>query len=140
MIRQSVDTSLPLMETPEDFKLLAIEPEEFSFSELRKQITDLKAKGIDSKDYEVDLHAKVAIPLVSPLLVFLAIPFALKYSSAGGWALSFGFSMLIGFGYWVVLAFAISLGHSGALPSWAAAWIPNLILALVGLFFSAAEQ
>ncbi|TMA07183.1 MAG: LptF/LptG family permease [Deltaproteobacteria bacterium] len=49
MIRQSVDTSLPLMETPEDFKLLAIEPEEFSFSELRKQITDLKAKGIDSK-------------------------------------------------------------------------------------------
>jgi lipopolysaccharide export system permease protein len=140
MIRQSVDTSLPLVETPEDFKLLAIEPEEFSFSELRKQIADLKAKGIDSKDYEVDLHAKMAIPLVSPLLVFLAIPFALKYSAAGGWALSFGFTMVISFAYWVILAFSISLGHSGALPSWAAAWTPNLILAMVGLFFSMTEQ
>jgi lipopolysaccharide export system permease protein len=140
MIQQNVDTSLPLVETPEDLKLLALEPEEFSFAQLRKQIADLKAKGIDSQEYEVDLQAKMATPLVSPLLVLLAIPFALKYSSAGGWPLSFGFTLVLGFGYWIILAFSISLGHSGALPPLVAAWIPNIILALIALFFSTEEE
>ncbi len=139
-VQQKVDISLPLVETPQDLKLLALAPEEFSFSELRKQIADLQAKGIDSKEYEVDIQTKMAIPLISPLLVFLAIPFALKYSSAGGWALSFGFTLVLGFTYYVILAFGVSLGHSGALPSWIAAWIPNFILAMVGLFFSSAEE
>jgi lipopolysaccharide export LptBFGC system permease protein LptF len=49
--------------------------------------------------------------------------------------------MLIGFGYWFLLAFCISLGHSGAIPAWLAAWIPNITIAMVGLFFySAAED
>ena len=140
MIQRKVDTSLPLLETPEDFKLLAREPEEFSFFDLQKQIADLKAKGIDATEYEVDLQVKMAIPLVSPLMILLAIPFALRHGSGGGMALSFGLTMLIGFGYWVVLAFATSLGHSGALPPWVAAWLANLILALVGLFFFTAEE
>ena len=55
-------------------------------------------------------------------------------------ALSFGLTMLIGFGYWFVLAFSVSLGHSGALPPLVAAWLPNLILLFVGLFFSTAEE
>jgi lipopolysaccharide export system permease protein len=140
MTRQNVDTFLPLAETPEDLKLLALEPEEFSFSELRKQVADLGNKGIDSREYEVDLQAKIATPLVSPLLVLLAIPFALKYTSGAGWALSFGFTLVLGFGYWVVLAFCISLGHSGALPPLVAAWTPDMVLALVGLFFSTEEE
>ncbi len=140
MTQRKVDLSLPLSETPEDFKLFAREPEEFSFLDLRKQIADLKGKGIDATEYEVDLQVKMAIPLVSPLMVFLAIPFALRHGPGGGFALSFGLTMLIGFGYWFVLAFSISLGHSGALPPWVAAWLPNLTLALVGLFFSTSEE
>lgn len=140
MTKREVDSSLPLAETPEDFKLLAREPEEFSFFDLRKQIADLKAKGIDATEYEVDLQVKMALPLVSPLMVLLAIPFALRHGPGGGMALSFGLTMLIGFGYWLVLAFSVSLGHSGALPPWVAAWLPNLTLALVGLFFFTAEE
>jgi lipopolysaccharide export LptBFGC system permease protein LptF len=48
--------------------------------------------------------------------------------------------MLIAFGYWVLAAFCISLGHSAALPAWASAWIPNAIFAMVGVFFFTAEQ
>ncbi|MFQ5903122.1 MAG: LptF/LptG family permease, partial [Candidatus Binatia bacterium] len=116
MTQRKVDTFLPLSETPEDFKLLARKPEEFSFFDLQKQIADLKGKGIDATEYEVDLQAKMAIPLVIPLIVLLAIPFALRHGPGGGMALSFGLTMLIGFGFWSVLAFSISLGHSGALP------------------------
>ncbi|MEK7783118.1 MAG: LptF/LptG family permease, partial [Candidatus Binatota bacterium] len=62
------------------------------------------------------------------------------HGPGGGMALSFGLTMLIGFGYWFVLAFSVSLGHSGALPPLVAAWFPNLILLFVGLFFSTTEE
>ncbi len=132
--------SLPLSETPEDFRLVAHDADEFSFFELQKQIADLMAKGIDATEYKVDLQVKLAISLISPLLVFLAIPFTTRHGSGGGIALSFGLTMLISFGYWLLMAFSISLGHSAALPPWVAAWLPNITLALVGLFFYTAED
>ena len=49
--------------------------------------------------------------------------------------------MLIGFGYWFLRAFSLSLGHGGALTGWIAAWIPNLTMAMVALYFySTAEE
>ena len=105
-----------------DLKLLARDAEEFTFFDLQKQIADLKSKGIDATSYEVDLHTKLAFPLISPLMVLLAIPFALRRQLTGNISLSFGTAMSIAFGYWVLSGFCISLGHSGALPSWAAGW------------------
>ena len=135
MDQREGNITLPLSETPEDLRLLAREPEEFSFLDLKKQIADLQGKGIDATEQQVDLQVKMAVPFVSLLMVLLAIPFAIRHGRGGGLALSFGLTMLIGFGYWFLLAFSISLGHSGALPAWMAAWIPNVTVAMVGLFF-----
>jgi lipopolysaccharide export system permease protein len=55
-------------------------------------------------------------------------------------SLSFGIAMVIAFGYWVLTAFCISLGHSGAIPALPAAWIPNLIFSMIGLYFFTAEE
>jgi lipopolysaccharide export system permease protein len=129
----------PISETPEDLKLLARDAEEFTFFDLQKQISDMKSKGIDATSYEVDLQAKLAFPVISPLMILIAIPFAVKRSMSGSIALSFGMAMLIGFGYWVLSAFCISLGHNGALPPWIAAWVPNAIFAMIGLFLFTSE-
>ncbi|MFQ5542198.1 MAG: LptF/LptG family permease, partial [Candidatus Binatia bacterium] len=72
--------------------------------------------------------------------VFLSIPFAIKQGPRGGMALSFGITILIGLGYRTVLAFCISLGTGGAIEPWIAAWFPNFILALVGIFFFTGEE
>jgi len=119
--------------------LLSRYTEEFAYFDLQKQITDMKSKGIDTRASEVDLQTKIALPLISPLMVLLAIPFALK-KQVSGVALSFGIAMIIGFGYWVLSAFCISLGHSGALAPWVAAWLPNSIFILIGMFFYTAEE
>ncbi|HEY2989530.1 MAG TPA: LPS export ABC transporter permease LptG [Candidatus Binatia bacterium] len=141
MDQREGDVTIPISETPEDLKLLARDPEEFSFLDLKKQIADLQGKGIDATEQKVDLQVKMAVPFVSLLMVVLAIPFATRYRRGGGLTLSFGLTMLIGFGYWFLLAFSISLGHSGAIPAWVAAWIPNVTVGMVGLFFySAAEE
>ena len=138
--RREVDAPLPITETPGDLKLLAREPEEFTFFALQKQIADMKSKGIDTTSYDVDLQTKLAFPLISPLMVLLAVPFAIKRQMTGNISLSFGIAMLIGFGYWVLAAFCVSLGHSGALPFWAASWVPNVTFALIGLYFFTAEE
>lgn len=140
MTRRKLDITLPLAETPEDLKIFVREPEEFSIFELNKQIGDLRAKGLDATEYEVDLQVKIAVPLLAPLLVLLGIPFALKSGPGGAMAVAFGLSLLVGLGYWVLMAFSISLGHSGALHPWLAAWVPNLSLGLVGLFFALGED
>ncbi|MBM2802837.1 MAG: export transporter permease LptG [Deltaproteobacteria bacterium] len=140
MLRREASVTLPMTETPADLKSLARNAEEFTFFDLQKQIADLKSKGIDTTTYEVDLQVKLAVPLISPLMVMLAIPFALKRQMTGNLSLSFGIAMLIGFGYWVLLGFCISLGHSAALPPIASAWIPNAIFAMIGLYFITAEQ
>ena len=140
MIRREIDAVLPITETPADLKLLARDAEEFTYFDLQRQIADLKSKGIDATNYEVDLQSKLAFPLISPLMVLLAIPFALRRQLTGNVSLSFGVAMLIAFGYWVLSAFCISLGHSGALPAWAAGWIPNTIFLMIGLYFFTAEE
>ncbi|MBI2359794.1 MAG: LPS export ABC transporter permease LptG [Deltaproteobacteria bacterium] len=134
------DIALPLAETPEDLKIFVREPEEFSIFELKKQISDLKSKGLNTTEYEVDLQVKFALTLLAPLLVLLGIPFALGRGPGGGMALAFGLSLLVGLGYWFVMAFSVSLGHSGAVHPWIAAWVPNLSLGLVGLFFALGQD
>jgi len=140
MLKENFNKPLPLSETPNDLRLLVREPDEFSYFELQKQISDMRSKGIDTSSYEVDLQIKLAIPFVSPLMVLLAVPFALRKQFGGSVALSFGIAMLIGFGYFVLSAFCISLGHSGALPPVISGWLTNSIFALIGLYFFTAEE
>jgi lipopolysaccharide export system permease protein len=140
MVRRETKEMLPLTETPEELQLLARDPEEFTYFDLQKQITDMKGKGIDTTAYEVDLQLKLALPFISPLMVLLAIPFALKRQMSGSISLSFGVAMAIGFGYWVLTAFCVSLGHSGALLAWVSAWIPTGIFSLIGVYFFTAEE
>jgi lipopolysaccharide export system permease protein len=140
-LTQRVVSSPPTVsETPEDLMLLARDPEEFTFFDLQKQIIDMKTKGMDATAYEVDLQVKLAIPFISPLMVLIAIPLALKQRAGSGLALSFGVAIVIGFGYWVLSAFCFSLGHSNALPPTIAAWLPTSIFALLGIYLFTAED
>jgi len=131
---------LPLSESPNDLKLLVREADEFSYFELQKLVSDMRSKGLDTSSYEVDLQIKLAIPFVSPLMVLLAVPFALKKQFGGSMALSFGLAMLIGFGYFVLSAFCASLGHGGVLPPVISGWLPNSIFALISLYFFTSEE
>ena len=139
-VQQKITTALPIVETPDDLRLLARDAEEFSFFELQRQIADMRSKGIDTTTYEVDLQTKLALPFIAPLVIFLAIPFALKRHLSGSFSLSFGITMVIAFSYWVLVAFCISLGHSGALTPWVSAWLPNIVFAMIGAFFFTAEE
>lgn len=121
------------LESIETFKVAEPEPEEMTFGELRQHIEKLKSMGLNYQPYVVDLAAKVAFPLVNLIFPLIGIPFGLKTGRSSGIAPGVGISILIGFLYWVTMAFNISLGHVGVLPPFLAAFGSNIIFGLVGL-------
>ena len=129
--------------TPADLGLLRLEPEEFSIWELNRYIHDLKRKGLDPGGYLVDRDLKYAMPLACLIMVALGIALSLdplpRHLSLGR---SFGLAILIGFGYWLAAGLTSSLGHSGFMPAWFAAWSPNLLFTMLasGIFLFGEER
>ena len=132
--QRPLGTTLPLEERPEDFRIFARSPDEFSYFELRRRIADFQDKGIGTVRDRVHLHTKLAIPLVIPLTILLAVAFAVKPGRKGNLALNFGLTIAIGFSYWVLLGFCVSLGKAGAIQPWLSAWLPNMLTGLLSLY------
>ena len=130
MKQQVVD----LPEKPSDFQLIQKDVEAMGYSELKRYIRKLQSEGYDATRYIVDLHGKIAFPLVSILLAIIGVSFSLRSERSGGLAQGIGAGLVIGFSYWLVYAFGMSLGRSGALPPFIAAWFANMLFAVASLF------
>lgn len=123
-----------LPEAFDDFRLVSVEPEEFSYRALRAQIASLRAKGVDASEALVDLHLKLALPAGSLVLMLLAVPLVASTTRASSLAAAVGLGFALGFGYFVLLAFCRALGQSGALPPLVAAWAANVVYVAIGLY------
>jgi lipopolysaccharide export system permease protein len=125
---------IDLPEKPSDFMAVQKEASKMGYMELRTYIKKIQAEGYDATRYLVDMHGKVAFTLVSMILVIIGISFSLmKSERSGGIMQSIGVGIVIGFSYWIVHAFAMSLGRSGTIPPILSAWIANLILGSVSI-------
>jgi lipopolysaccharide export system permease protein len=128
------EATFPIQFRPADFILVRLDPEEFSLSELNHYIHSLKRKGLAPGGYVVDRDLKFATPLACLIMVALGVALSIdplpRQQSLGR---SFGLGLLIGFGYWVVLGFTSSFGHSGVIPAWMAAWVPNALFATMAV-------
>jgi len=138
--------SLPLhnlqrSEKPADISQYRERPEQMNFRSLAEYVRKLRRSGFDPAAYVVDLHAKLALPLVSLVIALLAIPFAFRAGPGGGIVASLGASITLGLAYWIVISIGISLGHAGRLSPSLAAWLPNLFFAgLAGYLWLHLEQ
>ncbi|HEY2388339.1 MAG TPA: LPS export ABC transporter permease LptG [Candidatus Binatia bacterium] len=126
------DFSLP--DPPADLQVMQKEPDEMSFSKLRRHVRELARKGIDTTESMVDLHLKLAIPCVTLAMVLIGVPLAMRSQRQRSFAANAGLGLTVGFSYWVLLALAVSLGHGGAIPPIIAAWMANLVFGVLGAF------
>jgi len=116
-----------LSEKPSDFMVVQKDTEEMGLLELSRFTKKIGSEGYDTMRYRTDMHGKIAFPLVSVILAILGVSFSLKSERSGGIAQSIGLGIVIGFSYWIVFAFAISLGRAGTLPPVMAAWSANVL-------------
>jgi lipopolysaccharide export system permease protein len=129
-----------ISETLNDFLEVHREPEELSFLALRARIQQLSQQGIDASEDLVALQMKLAVPFASFVLAWVGIPLAGRVRRHPSIAATLGAGLLVGAGYWVILAFGKSLGDTTVLSAIPAAWAANtLYLLLGGIFFLSSE-
>ena len=118
--------------TPEQLALYQKKPDEFSFAELRDFIGMLQAEGGDVTEWRVRLYQKIALPLASLVFALIGTPLGLRpmRSSSG---MGLGLSIVIIFGYWVLMHYMTILGSNGAVSPAAAAFIPTLVGCCAGM-------
>ncbi|MBI4799440.1 MAG: LPS export ABC transporter permease LptG [Desulfarculus sp.] len=131
-----------LPEKPHDFTKLSKPSEEMSFGELVRFVKKIEDEGYDSRRYRVDLQSKLSFPFVCLIMALVGVPLALfkergQYLAAGV-VLGLGVALL----YWISFSYMRSIfGYTGVLPPFLAAWLPNGIFSLLGLWlFSTIRQ
>jgi lipopolysaccharide export system permease protein len=127
---------MSLPEHPDNFLGIQKDAENMGYLELRRYIRDIQSEGYDATSYRVDLYGKLAFPLVNIIMAIIGLASALRGESRGSQAQGLAAGIIIGFSYWIVFAFTISLGRAGVLPPLLAAWSANILFGLTaGLLF-----
>lgn len=131
VLEWSKEKVINIPENPNDFKVMQKDVEKMGYFELRKYVKKIRLEGYDVTKYLVELQGKIAFPMVILIMVFIAVPFSLRSERSGGVMQSIGLGIFIGFSYWIVHAFSMSLGKSEILPVFLAAWGANILFAAV---------
>lgn len=126
-----VATYPQLAEPPAYFKKEVKQSSEMNYEELRRYIRDLEQSGFDVVRLRVQLHKKIAYPLITLVMAVLAVPFALSAGKRGALA---GVATAIGIGvvYWTISGLFEAMGNLSQLPPAVAAWSPNLVFGFIG--------
>ena len=130
----SKQKAIHIPEGPNDFKIIQKDAEKMGYFELRRYVNKIQAEGYDVSKYRVDLNGKLAFPFVCVILVFIGMSFSVRSERSGGLMQSLALGIFIGASYWIVHAFCMSLGKSGMLPSFVAAWASNILFSSLAAF------
>jgi lipopolysaccharide export LptBFGC system permease protein LptF len=127
--------SLPeLTEPPSYFNREVLPAFQLSWRDLSTYIDGLHRAGFDVATLTVQWHKKIAYPLIAPVSMLLALPFAFLVGTRGalgGVALGVG----IGLAYWAMAALLEAMGGIGQLPPLLAGWSPDIAFFFLGLYF-----
>jgi LPS export ABC transporter permease LptF/LPS export ABC transporter permease LptG len=129
-------TFAEIEETPEYFVKEVRQPFQMNFEDLRAYIDSLKLSGFDTVALEVQYHKKFSEPLFALIMALVSAPFAFIAGNRGAMA-GVGLSLGVAIAYWSVDQVFQQVGNLGQLPAIAAAWAPNAVFSLAGLFFMA---
>ena len=125
-----------LTEPPSWFVKEEKEYKEMNFEELGRYIRELQLSGLNTTPLQVQYYKKFAVPLFALIMAILSIPFAFVAGNRGamtGVGISFG----IAIAYWTIGTLFEQIGDLNQLPAMMAAWSPDIIFSLAGLYFMA---
>jgi LPS export ABC transporter permease LptG/LPS export ABC transporter permease LptF len=105
---------------------------ELTIAELRQKIGEMDAQGQSTHNERMKIHQKFSIPVAC--LVFGLIGIALGATNRRDGALgSFVQGLVVIFLYYVPMYLGPALTKGGLIAPWLAAWLPNIVLGVVGL-------
>jgi LPS export ABC transporter permease LptG len=120
-------------ETPEYFQSEVRAPEQMNYGNLQDYIDEVEASGQRVPELRVQLHNKLAYPVVALVMALVALPFAFRLGRQGA-LYGIGLSVVLGIVFIGIYAFFSTLGETAALPPLVAVWSPNLLFSLLAVY------
>jgi lipopolysaccharide export system permease protein len=111
--------------TPDILSVLLIAPEKMSARTLWRYVAHLKANNQKATRYELALWSKFISPFVIPIMMLIAMPFAIQGPRAGGTSGKIFIGILAGLGFHLLSRL---FGHLGLLNDWPAVIVASLPL------------
>jgi len=128
-----VKTFPELTETPEHFLPEEKQYKQLNFHQLAAYIAELGQSGFDTVNLRVQYHRKFSVPFFPFILAIIAVPFSFWVGNRGAMT-AVGSSFVIAIAYLAVNQLFEQVGNLDQLPATVAAWSPNVIFTLAGLF------
>lgn len=126
------DTVLALK--PTDLYKVKEEFEVMNFMELRNHIAEEKMKGSTKVTaFEVEKHKRIASPVAIIILTFIGAALSSR-KVRGGIGMHLGLGIAITFSYILFMQFSTVFATFGNLSPVLAAWIPNVLYAILGVY------
>lgn len=105
--------------------------QEMSGAELLKEMENYRQKKLPTTGLEVQYWLRWTLAFSPILMALMGIPLGIVLER-GGKSVGFGVSMLVLFGYYVLLVTGMNLGEKGYFAPGVIAWLPNAASLLVG--------
>jgi len=122
-----------LNEPPDHFLKEPLQDKQMNFIELGNYIKDLAKSGIGTTKLEVQFYQKFSVPIFPIIMAFIAIPFGFIVGNRGAMT-GIGVSLVIGLAYKTINPLFEKLGDVRLLPPTMAAWSPDVLFGLVGIY------
>ncbi len=104
------------------------------FSELRRHIESMPEKNEEYYEALLELHKKFSMPAACIVLGFLAFPLGLQAKRSKR-SFGLGLGLLFFLLFYLILSAGKIYGETGEAPPALAMWAPNIVLAVVGIYF-----
>jgi lipopolysaccharide export system permease protein len=122
-----------MTEKPIDLMAKPRSPQEMRYFELSRFITSLERSGGDANLLKVELALKIAIPITCLVIALFGAPLATS-TQRGGTAYGIGVSLATTVTFLMLIQLTKAVGGKGLLAPDVAAWLPNVLFAVMGLF------
>ena len=128
--------ALILKEDPFDLDAGKKRPEEFTARELQQRVThlrdDLKQDEKSVGKWRMAFFQRFATAFSCLVFALIGAPLGLRHHRTSS-AVGLGISLLVIFGYYSLSVYVSTFGETGRLSAWFAAWLPNIVGAVVGM-------
>jgi LPS export ABC transporter permease LptG/LPS export ABC transporter permease LptF len=127
-------TSFPeITEVPDDFLIAVKRNQQMNYEELGQYVKYLQERGFDTVDLQVQYHKKFAVPVFALIMALISVPFGFLVGNRGAMA-GIGVSIAIAMAYLGVDRLFEQMGRVNYLPPAVAAWTPDALFSLAGLY------
>lgn len=109
---------------------------QMNYRQLAAYIKELEHSGFDTVKLQVQYYKKFSVPMFALIMALISAPFAFLTGNRGAMA-GVGVSLGVAAAYWAISLMFEQLGNLNQLPPPVAAWAPNVVFSVAGLYLLA---